>query len=167
MDDQLLALSAQLATLAITNSAAAIAGRVSAAKKGKSQEAQINELTELVNQLVDERNQAISIALGFKSELEGRTISEAELKFITETLMPAITTLMPLGSAGSPEMATTVAAIKSVLTPEMLTVLQLIGFDYRQAIGEPLTVLLKQRILASMPKASSGASSTTGGGRKR
>ena len=41
--------------------------------------------------------------------------------------------------------------LKRILSVETLTIMQLIGFNYKQAIGEPLTLLLKKNIEAKIP----------------
>ena len=41
--------------------------------------------------------------------------------------------------------------IKSLLSVETLTIMQLLGFNYKKAIGEPLTNLLKRVIESKMP----------------
>ena len=38
-----------------------------------------------------------------------------------------------------------------LLSVEMLTVLQLVGFNFKQAIGEPLTLLLQRLITSQTP----------------
>ncbi len=41
--------------------------------------------------------------------------------------------------------------LKKILSVETLTIMQLIGFNYKQAIGEPLTLLLRKIIEAQIP----------------
>lgn len=41
---------------------------------------------------------------------------------------------------------------KEVLSPQILTILQLVGFNYKKAIGEPLTDLLHGYILNQLPE---------------
>ena len=88
--------------------------------------------------MVDERNQPISIARAFEQELVAQRISPEEITYITQTLLPAVEDLIRKG-AGDDDAAEMIDPIKSVLSAEMLTVLQLIGFNWLQAIGEPLT----------------------------
>ena len=44
-----------------------------------------------------------------------------------------------------------VEPIKKILSVETLTIMQLIGFNYKKAIGEPLTLLLKKAIESKIP----------------
>ena len=41
--------------------------------------------------------------------------------------------------------------IKDIVSKEMITVLQLVGFNFKQAIGEPLTTLVKRMIESKTP----------------
>lgn len=150
--DPLAALVAQLATLAMTNTASHVVARVKAAKTGKQAEQQINALTELINELVDERNQLVGIARGFEQELVAQRISPSDITYITDTVIPTIEELLP-NDESEAENATSLQQLKSILSVEMLTVLQLVGFNYRQAIGEPLTTLVKNLILAQVTPA--------------
>jgi len=45
--------------------------------------------------------------------------------------------------------------IKKNISVETLTIMQLIGFNYKQAIGEPLTLLLKKTIESKLQRDSS------------
>ena len=72
--------------------------------------------------------------------------------YITQTLLPAVEELIRKG-AGDDDAAEMIDPIKSVLSAEMLTVLQLIGFNYKQAIGEPLTALVQNLILSQVQQA--------------
>lgn len=42
-------------------------------------------------------------------------------------------------------------ALKSILSVETLTIMQLIGFNYREAIGKPLTELVAASITSRIP----------------
>jgi hypothetical protein len=49
-----------------------------------------------------------------------------------------------------------VAAVKTLVSTEMLTVLQLFGFNFKTAIGEPLTLSLQRLILSKVPAPEDG-----------
>lgn len=44
-----------------------------------------------------------------------------------------------------------VDVLSPLISKETLTILQLLGFNFRKAIGEPLTVLLQKLILSKQP----------------
>lgn len=68
-------------------------------------------------------------------------ISKEEIKYITDKLIPTIESLMQLSGDGS-QADDTVRAMKTLVSAEMMTVLQLVGFNFKCAIGEPLTNLV-------------------------
>lgn len=152
-----MALGSQLAQIALKNSAASISTRIQASRKGKQQEDQIQELIEIVNDLIDERNQLISIARGYEEAVTAQRISEDDITYITDKLIPVIEELVGLADDGSAdtkeqkEMRDAMTAMKSILSVEMLSIMQLIGFNYREAIGRPLTALVSRLILARSP----------------
>ena len=45
----------------------------------------------------------------------------------------------------------TIDSLTPLLSVEMLTVLQLVGFNFKKAIGEPLTLLLQKFITSKVP----------------
>lgn len=44
-----------------------------------------------------------------------------------------------------------VRILSPLISKETLTILQLLGFNFRKAIGEPLTILLEKLILSKLP----------------
>ena len=42
-------------------------------------------------------------------------------------------------------------ALKSLVSVETVTIMQLVGFNFRRAIGEPLTTLVERLILKQVP----------------
>jgi hypothetical protein len=146
------ALAAQLAEIAIRNTASAVFTRIRAARTGRQQEEQLNELVAIINELVDDRNQLIGIAQGFEQELVAQRISDEDISYITEQLIPVVERMAALGGASDDgSMREMVQAVQSIVTAETLTIMQLVGFNYRQAIGLPLTELVRRMILAQAP----------------
>lgn len=45
----------------------------------------------------------------------------------------------------------TIDMLRPLLSAETLTVLQVLGFNFKQAVGEPLTILLREQILKLVP----------------
>jgi len=139
-----------LAEIAARNSAAAISTRVKAARLSKQQDEALNELESIVNSLVTDREQLIGIAQGLREALIAQTISEDEIRYIVEKLVPTIEALVANEDA-APDATKYIDPLKSLLSVEMLTVLQLVGFNYKAAIGEPLTELVRHLILGQLP----------------
>jgi hypothetical protein len=62
-------------------------------------------------------------------------ISAEDIVFITETIVPLLEGAIGDDAAG-------LDRLTAILSPELVKVLQVLGFNYRRAIGEPLTELV-------------------------
>lgn len=147
-------LAAQLADVVARNAASAVVSKVAAIRARKLDQEAINELIELVNDLIADKNELVSIATGFEQELVAQRISDEDITYITSSLIPVAEKLIGLADdSGSRE---ALNAIKGLVTPETLTIMQLVGFNFRRAIGEPLTTLVERLILAQVPRPEEG-----------
>lgn len=116
-----------------------------------------NELSRFINELVAEREKLVGVAQGLDSALVARRVSDDEIAYIVDKITPAVKSLIPESedkdeadeTAQGPQF---VEAFETLLSVEMLTVLQLVGFNFKAAIGEPLTDLVKYLILAQIPQ---------------
>lgn len=156
MTVEIAALAAELASLAVRNTASAVFTRVKAIRTGKQHAEQVNELNAIINELVDDRNQLIAIAQAFEQELVAQRISDDDITYITDKLIPAAERLMQLGgNSPDAQMAEALELLKTVVSVEMLTVMQLVGFNFKRAVGEPLTRLVESLIDKLKPAAES------------
>jgi len=142
-------LATQLADVIARNAASAVASKITAIRARKVDQEAINELTELVHDLISDKNELIGIARAFEEELVAQRISDTDITYITTELIPVLEKLA-LRDEGT-HAREALDAIKGLVTPEMLTIMQLIGFNFRRAVGEPLTTAVERMILARMP----------------
>ncbi len=140
-----------LSEAAVRNAAATVADRISAAKARKRDKETIAALEDIVNELLADKSELVRIAQAFDDELVAQRLSSDDVNFITENLLPLIRQLMEVSDQDvlEPQM---LDALKSILAAETLTIMQLIGFNYRQAIGKPLTELAAAAITSRMPQ---------------
>lgn len=148
LDPEITAVLAQLSEVAARNTVGAIQTRVSTAKATKQHESIVNELTEIINQLVEDRVELVGIATTLREQLVAQRITTEEITYITDKLIPAVEDLAGLGGDDSAE---AIEPIKKLVSVEMLTVLQLVGFNFKAAIGEPLTQVVEGLILQLAP----------------
>lgn len=153
---ELTQLLVSLSELALRNTAGTISTRIMAIRTGKQQTEVVNELIDIINDLVDDRNQLIGIARGLEDALVAQRITDDEIGFITDRLIPTLEQLAE--ASGEANASAFIEPIKSVLTSETLTILQLIGFNFKAAIGEPLTQLVQRIILSRVPEADTAQS---------
>ena len=117
MTVEIATLAAELASIAVRNTASAVFTRVKAIRTGKQHAEQVNELNAIINELVDDRNQLIAIAQAFEQELVAQRISNDDISYITEKLIPAAERLMELTGGGQDAQVTeTVDLLKTVVS---------------------------------------------------
>lgn len=147
MDPIISQLIADLATVSAKNTASRIADKLKMNRSNRDKESQIAELRSMVYELLDEKSEAIEIARAFQQKLVSQSIDQDQIEFITGTVIPTLEkVLRDTNGAGDRQTIQMLEAIKSVLRPEMLQVMQILGFNYSEAIGQPLTKFIAHKI---------------------
>ncbi|MFZ2501458.1 MAG: hypothetical protein WAW88_02130 [Nocardioides sp.] len=154
IDPALTTVLATFTEVTARNTASAIQTRVKTARAQKQNEETITELVDIINQLSSDRSELVGIANALQEQLVSQTITAEEIKYITDKVIPTVETLMGLSGARDNEV---VAALKTLVSVETLTVLQLIGFNFKSAVGEPLTDVVKSLVLSLAPQAKRGS----------
>ncbi|PID31761.1 hypothetical protein CR970_04060 [Candidatus Saccharibacteria bacterium] len=144
MESQLGTLAAKLATVIATNTATVISDRVKTAHANNNKDKTIAALEEIINDQVSDKNELIRIAQAYEQEFVTQKITEKDLEYITNSILPLVEKMLPGDKV-------TAGQIESLLSVETLTIMQLLGFNYKRAIGEPLTILLQKTIESKMP----------------
>lgn len=145
LDDPISTLTKQLAIVALNNTATDVANKVEKARAHKEKDKTIAELEEIINELVRDKSELTRIAQAYEQQFVSQKITEKELRYITDNILPLLEKFIPQNQKE------TVDQIKSVLSVETLTIMQLLGFNYKRAIGEPLTLLLQKTIESKVP----------------
>ncbi len=150
MDPQLHTLTLQLADTAVRNTAGSIADRITVAKARKKDQETIAELEDIIYGLLSDKNELVQIAQAYEQELVAQQISVDDIEYISTNFVPVLRHLIESAAANEGQNAVTapeiIDLIKPLLSVETVTVLQLIGFNIRKAIGEPLTQLINNLI---------------------
>lgn len=152
LDPELQSLAVQLADNTIRNTAGLVADRIASARNRRRDAETIAELENIINELIDDKNELVRIAQAFEQQLVAQQLSPENVGYITSNVIPVISRLAEL--SGSTDTATIDQMrdlVKPILSVETLTIMQLMGFNFRRAIGEPLTELLSRLILAQSP----------------
>jgi hypothetical protein len=152
LDPQVEALTLQLANTAARNTAASIVDRITVSKRTKKEQETITELEEIVNGLLSDKSELVLIAQAYEQELIAQRISESDIKYISTKFVPLLRKLAESAAASEGQDVTEAQQIIDLIQPllsvEMVTVLQLLGFNFRKAVGEPLTELVSRLILS-------------------
>ena len=159
MDPQLQLLSMQLADTALRNTASSITDRITTARARKRDSETIDELEDIISELITDKNDSIRIAQAYEQQLVSQKISQEDIGYITETVVPSLRELIENSdSVEDPSSVEEVMrAVESLLSTEMVTVLQLLGFNVNRAIGEPLTDLVRSLVSSRVASSAEAA----------
>ena len=133
-----------LTELALKGTATAIHGKIQSVKSEKNIETVRNTYDEIINQLLAEREEAITIAQAYKEELDKVIISDEDIEHLHNT----VTKIFEILKLMSPNNGNidSFEQFKELISVDTLKTMQLLGFNYKLAIGEPLTNLCANAI---------------------
>ena len=158
---ELLGLGVTLTELAVKGTATAVSNKIKAIKDEKNAEKIRNTYDEIINEILSEREEAVRIAQAYKSELEKVVISDEDIEHLHNTVSRILEIIKdsqlasaePMGSQAVDAVKKQVESyeqIKALISVDTLKTMQLLGFYYKAAIGEPLTLMLKNYILSKV-----------------
>ena len=155
ISDPVTDLTTRLKEISSRNNADIVYDKIHLIKQKNNNQETINVLEEIVNDLISDKNELIQITKSYEEEFLTRDISDDDIEYITRELLPIVTTFLPF-TGGDNEF---VSSIKKLVSSETLKILKLLGFNYKEAIGQPLTNLVSQLIQQqtnklTMPKTS-------------
>lgn len=146
-------LGVKLTESAVRNTAGTISDKISSIKAKRDDRQTVRELEDIINTLLDDKSELVRIAQTYEQELVSQKISDEDIEYITTKLIPLTETFIEK-TEDEKERAKSqenLDMVKAVLSKETITVMQLIGFNFKKAIGEPLTSLIRRLIESKMP----------------
>lgn len=153
---ELIKLGTSLTQLAVKGTVTAITTKVKAIKEEQNVENVKAKYDEIINELLSEREEAVRIAQAYKSELEKVVISDEDIEHLHNTVSRILEVIKNLQDDNSEdnnqvnEQIQTYEQIKELISIDTLKTMQLLGFNYKSAIGEPLTLMLRNFILSKI-----------------
>lgn len=164
-----------LTELAVKGTASAVNKKVRAIKDVKDAERLRTTYDALINEVLQEREEAVRIAQAYKSELERIVISDEDIEHLHNTVSNVLEIFKAMQLTGvNPadgmalarvqQQLETMEQIKNLISVDTLKTMQLLGFNYKAAIGEPLTQICSKSILSLVEKKTTATSNS---GRKR
>ncbi len=136
-------LAANLTALAVKGTVSTISTKIKTIKLEKNVETVKNQYDEIINELLSEREEAVRIAQVYKSEIERYQISDGDIAHLhrtVEAILEIVGKMSPGTNMGS------LNQLKDLISIDTLKSIQLLGFNYKEAIGEPLTKLCADKI---------------------
>ena len=142
-NEYILQLGTTLTELAVKGTVSSIQKKIGASKARKDDKRTIEIYDEIVNELIEDRSEAIRIAQLYKTELDKYEISDKDIEHLHNT----ISKVLDIFQTMSPTVdITSFEKFKELINVDTLKSMQLIGFNYKKAIGEPLTDLCCKKI---------------------
>ncbi len=151
MDPVLQQAGVDLAALAAKNTASSIFDRVRVARTNREKDQTISELEGIINDLITDKLDLQRVAEVYREAVAAQTISDEDLAFIAENLVPL------LESLGVPDLD----KFQPLLSSEFLRIAQALGFSFKQALGQPLTEVAAAQIAARLSPPTKGGSQAT------
>lgn len=146
MDPEMMKMTARLAELTVRNTASVVFEKISVSKTKKSDKETIAELTDIIKELIDEKQELEFISQAFERELATKKLSENDIKFVGETVLPVIKDFASKSEEDNQGLLESIEMIEPLISQNTLKVLQILGFNFKKAIGEPFTELLSKKI---------------------
>lgn len=151
IDENMVQAGTELTAVALRNTASIIFDRVRKIKSNKDLKEQNTELQEIIQDLLDDKSELLRIAKIYEEELGTQKITDEDILYITGNLIPILRSFIP------EEQRELAAQLEKAFSKETLTILQLIGFNYKKAIGEPLTQYVRNAIESKINPASTNS----------
>lgn len=151
LNPEVAALAVRLAEIGARGSVAGIRTRIAASKASKRDQETIEVLDEIVDELINDRSEILGIAQAFEDELVAQRIFDENVNFITTELAPKLEQLLQLSGNAPANLDEVRKAVDLLVSKELVTILQLFGFNFRDAIGRPLTELIARLIAIQRP----------------
>lgn len=142
-------LAATLAVVVARNSAQLITDKVRALRSGKKTDETIAGLEQIISELIDDKAELTRIAQVYQSELVAQRLTPGDVTYIADTVLPLLKKLAEAqGGTDGAAFKKMIEDVRPLLSADTANVLQLLGFNFRRAIGEPLTTLSESAILS-------------------
>lgn len=145
-------LAKSLSLLSTKGTVTATEAKIKAIQVEKDIEKIRNQYDEIINELIAERAEAIRIAQVYKNEMERYVISDSDIEHLHNTVELVLDIIKEMSPNTNVAMY---QQLKELICVDVLKAIQLLGFNYKEAIGEPLTQLCANAILNKSKNVSS------------
>lgn len=136
-----------LAEATARSTATAVTDKIKTIRANKNKDEQIAGYRQIINELQENKADLQDISNQYKEIVERINISDEDIEALHKTIAKVMNVLIQVVGYGE-ESGTVkeVNALISLLDSDTLKTLQLIGFNYKRAIGEPLTEITSKYI---------------------
>ncbi|AUS70617.1 hypothetical protein [Lactococcus lactis] len=149
IDENVMQLGVNLATILAKNTASMVTDKVTQIKENRNKDEQIAQYEQIITDLIDDKSGLTRIALSYKDELEKITISDEDIKSLHNTLSK-ILNLVPNFNNQTTESKDSLNLLINLIDADTLKTMQILGYNYKEAIGVPLTLATAEFIEQSL-----------------
>lgn len=160
IDPAIADLMAQAAAAVGRNTAQAVNDKIRAIHTKRTDQEKIGELEQLVGELAADKGELARVVHAYEEQLVAQQLSDENIKYIIDNVVPVLKQLAnqavadakdDAAEAQATQLRDGISSLEPLLSVQTLTILQLLGLNYRQAIGEPLTFLIRRLITSRAP----------------
>lgn len=155
MDNKvLIELGVQVSKIAAQSTVSFIGDKIKTAKSLGDKDRTISALEEIIDDLIQDKRSLIEIAQKYEEITSFQKITEEDVEYITISLVPVLekvlrqAALMSEDQNAIDELEVVIDTMKPIVSIETFNILQMLGFNFRDAIGQPLTELIQSLILS-------------------
>jgi len=112
--------------------------KISQAKEKKKMDEQQVVYEEIINSLLQDKMDLESVARQYKVLYENVTISDEDIEYLQETVQRVVQLLNAISPKVNEQQAN-IDVLIGLINKDTLKTMQLLGFNYKEAIGIPLT----------------------------
>lgn len=143
---------AEFALARTKNTAEYISDKLKGIKASSNKDEIIVNLEGIIFDLISDKNELIRISDAYQEQLVAQRISDEDIDFITEEIIPILEDLL-LANDGedAQKLKEAIDTFRPILSKETFSIMQLLGFNFKHALGEPLTKLIRASILSKTP----------------
>lgn len=148
MEDQAIQLAIKFAEIMSRSSASVIQDRREIARNKKDVTEQAQMYDSIVNDLLNDKLELEFIAREYKELYEKVSISDEDIEHLQRTIERALSAIQKF--SGQDEKTADYEMFINLVSKDTLKTMQLLGFNYKEAIGQPLTEACANAITRSL-----------------
>src|SRR5699024_8427718 len=115
-------------------------------KNNKDNDKLIQIYETIFNDLIDENTQLKNISMNYRNEINQIYLSDQDIKYLQETATRVLNLFLPENEPENSQSRDDILKFIELIQVDTLRTMQLLGFNYREAIGKPLTDLVANSI---------------------
>ncbi|KAF0799928.1 hypothetical protein GBO83_07860, partial [Pediococcus acidilactici] len=147
MNSVLIMLASKLSDLITKTSEEYVSAKMSEAKATNDFNKALPIYSELINKLLNDKQEAITVASQYRAELDKTFLPDTDIKYLETTFSKLIKLFEKFDSKESPTFTSEIVEqINGLVNTETLKSMQLLGFDFKSAIGQPITLGVEKLI---------------------